>query len=308
MARFCAAASLSGPAIGAPGDVAIPLAASTDEILAACIARARQFISPTVLSDAAIAEALGHAFARSQSTDPAAFLTTVCAPEIGLALACVRGDRQALLAFDTQMVRPARRALRKLGLDEATQDDIMQRLAQKVLTPREARPAALVVAAGQGHLAGFVHVAALRLGLTATTNRKNTVYVADSALFDALLTPVDAVANRAKLADAQLVKTAISEACAQLSARDRNLLRLSVVHGVAIDELARLYQVHRATAARWLERIRDTIRDAAKASLKARTGEATEQVESLMQYVRSRVDLTFERILGENTEDPSSSR
>lgn len=48
-------------------------------------------------------------------------------------------------------------------------------------------------------------------------------------------------------------KFALTLAIDELSVRDRNLLRQSVLDGLTIDQLGKLYRVHRATAARWVD-------------------------------------------------------
>ncbi|MBL0218227.1 MAG: hypothetical protein IPQ07_30640 [Myxococcales bacterium] len=52
---------------------------------------------------------------------------------------------------------------------------------------------------------------------------------------------------------------AFDRALATLTPRERNLLKQQYVYGATIDELGALYGVHRATAARWLAQIRDTL-------------------------------------------------
>jgi hypothetical protein len=53
-----------------------------------------------------------------------------------------------------------------------------------------------------------------------------------------------------------------------LPARDRTLLRRHFLDGVCINELGRLYRVHRATIRRWLERARDRVLAATRAHLR----------------------------------------
>jgi RNA polymerase sigma-70 factor (ECF subfamily) len=52
---------------------------------------------------------------------------------------------------------------------------------------------------------------------------------------------------------------AVRSAVAGLSDQERNVLRMHVVDRSSIDDIGRAYQVHRATAARWIERAREKI-------------------------------------------------
>src|SRR5205809_336497 len=57
----------------------------------------------------------------------------------------------------------------------------------------------------------------------------------------------------------RVYREAFAAALATLTARDRNLLRQMYLYGATVDELGVLYAVHRATAARWIAQIRDTL-------------------------------------------------
>jgi RNA polymerase sigma-70 factor, ECF subfamily len=52
---------------------------------------------------------------------------------------------------------------------------------------------------------------------------------------------------------------AFEEALASMPHRDRSVLRHHYVEGLSIDRLGELYQVHRATAARWIARATDAL-------------------------------------------------
>src|SRR5262249_41683920 len=63
---------------------------------------------------------------------------------------------------------------------------------------------------------------------------------------------------------------AFREAVQSLSDRERILVRQHFLDGVSVNDLGRLYRVHRATAGRWLERARDALLAATRARLMAR--------------------------------------
>ena len=56
-----------------------------------------------------------------------------------------------------------------------------------------------------------------------------------------------------------VVRSATEAAFAELTPRQRNLLRHATFHRLGIDELAIIYGVHRTTTARWLQRTRETL-------------------------------------------------
>jgi RNA polymerase sigma-70 factor (ECF subfamily) len=57
----------------------------------------------------------------------------------------------------------------------------------------------------------------------------------------------------------RVYRDAFTAALATLTPRERNLLRQHYLHGATVDELGALYNVHRATPARWIAQIRETL-------------------------------------------------
>jgi RNA polymerase sigma-70 factor (ECF subfamily) len=69
------------------------------------------------------------------------------------------------------------------------------------------------------------------------------------------------------------------------------------VDGLTIDEIGALYQVHRATAARWISGARNTLLADTRARLTARLALTPSQFDSLMRLVRSELDLSLQRLV-----------
>jgi RNA polymerase sigma-70 factor, ECF subfamily len=78
-----------------------------------------------------------------------------------------------------------------------------------------------------------------------------------------------------------------------VSPEQRNALKLHVVEGVTLDGLARLYGVHRATAARWLARTKDLIVDRALQGLAEQLGIDRAEAASILRLVMSRLEVTI---------------
>jgi len=88
---------------------------------------------------------------------------------------------------------------------------------------------------------------------------------------------------------------AIRAAVAMLSQRDKSLLRYQLAEGLTIDVIAAIHGVHRATAALWVAAARDTLVEPARRILAERLGASTQEVESIIRLVRSRIDVSLER-------------
>jgi len=92
---------------------------------------------------------------------------------------------------------------------------------------------------------------------------------------------------------------ALSDAIADLSAEDRMLLRQSIVEKMSIDEVGAAFGVHRATAARWLNRARGALVGATHKRLAERLDLPVEQMESVIKLVQSQLDASVIRFLRE---------
>ena len=87
---------------------------------------------------------------------------------------------------------------------------------------------------------------------------------------------------------------ALRAALATLDAKERNLLRMHVVDGLTVDRIGLVYQVHRATAARWVQSVRGKLLDHIYRSLGERLQLSAAELDSLTALVHSqlRVSLT----------------
>lgn len=81
-------------------------------------------------------------------------------------------------------------------------------------------------------------------------------------------------------------------AIARLQPRQRNLLRQHHLDELTLEELSALYQVHRATIARWLSDARISLLDLTRDEVSTRLGIGRHEVESVMRVIGSRLDLS----------------
>ena len=93
-------------------------------------------------------------------------------------------------------------------------------------------------------------------------------------------------------------ETAVREALAAVSVRERNLLRQHHLDRLTLDELSALYGAHRATVARWLAAARERIHDQTRALLVERLALDDDELESVVRLVRSQADISVRRLLG----------
>src|SRR5206468_1798121 len=77
--------------------------------------------------------------------------------------------------------------------------------------------------------------------------------------------------------------------------RDRTLLRYQLIDRLTIDEIGTIFKVHRATAARWLSKIRDDLVDRTRSMMADSLGVDTEEAASIVRLVQSQLDVSVVR-------------
>jgi RNA polymerase sigma-70 factor (ECF subfamily) len=229
-------------------------------------------------------EAAYRAWLASASPEELARLPSLSAGEVLLCWAAGRGDAEAQRLFELHFMPQVEPALRKFKPDSAFVDEITQRIRMKLLLAKDGGVPAIAKYAFGGSLAGLVRVAAVR---EAINLRKTDKPAAPVDALEQLAGELDPELRALKTKYAAEFERAFVDAVAALPGRDRHLLRLSMSVGASIDDIARIYNTHRATAARWLNAARDSLGDRTRANLQARLGIHDSEVMSLLRLVRT---------------------
>jgi RNA polymerase sigma-70 factor (ECF subfamily) len=244
------------------------------------------------------AERFGDHLARHLPADGGAdALAALRGADLYLACACAGGDTDAIAAFEARYFNEVDIAAARMRASHELAGEVKQWLRRLLFVRDEGRPPAVADYGGRGDLRGWVRVTAVRelqrlLGL-----QRREVSVDDEGFLEALLPAHDPEMSfvreryRRELAEAVVAATQASPA------RDRALLRYSAFDGLSIDEIGALYGVHRATAARWLASAREGILARTRAELARRLGVDAPEVDSIIRLVRSRLEVSLERVL-----------
>ena len=242
-------------------------------------------------------ELVSHLGGRLGSDATPTTLESMRADDVYLALACARGDEVAIARFDAtyfgEVDRAASRA--RAGTDVAA--EVKARLRRVLFVAEGERPAAAGEFAGRGDLRGWVRVIAMREVVHVIKRAGREVPVADDALFDVLSPVSDPELGYIRDMYREEFATAFRIALEALSSRQRSLLRYQLVEGLSIDEVGALHGVHRATAARWIADARDAISERTRVELATKLGATSTEVESIIRLVRSRLDVSLERMI-----------
>jgi RNA polymerase sigma-70 factor (ECF subfamily) len=222
---------------------------------------------------------------------------TRLAGDLYIAFACARGDAVAIALFEQHFLREVEHAAAKLRVSPTLADEAKQVVRDLLFVGREDKPPAIGQYSGRGDLRGWTRVVAMRELLKLRSRDAKEVPIGDEALLDALSPANDPELELAKSRYREVFGTAFRDALARLPAKDRALLRHLLIDGFSLDVIGGMYGVHRATAARWVASARQDLLDGTKAQLALALSLSDREVESVIRVVRSRLDLSVERLL-----------
>ena len=147
---------------------------------------------------------------------------------------------------------------------------------------------------GRGRLASWLRVVALRTALNAVAGKKREV---SAEVADELLASPDPELDYLRARYAPQFHEAFRRALGSLDAQERAVLRMHLVDGLSIDRIGQLFEVHRATAARWLARARDQLFEMTRDRLREELGLSATEFASIVKLVRSQLDVSICRML-----------
>lgn len=215
----------------------------------------------------------------------------VNATDLYLCCACASGIPEASYAFEREAGAVARAAIARIDRDPEFVQEVLQDLWQKLLVG----PAPKVREyAGKGSFRAWLKVAAARTALDRLRARRGNLETLRDIGAELACRDSGPEQRLLRTRHGKALQEALSGAVARLSARERNILRMHVVGGCNIDQIGRAYDVHRATAARWLERVRETIYQSARSQLRTRYRALTDsELQSLVRSLGAEVELSL---------------
>jgi RNA polymerase sigma-70 factor (ECF subfamily) len=248
------------------------------------------------------AELLRHVARQLPAEAPEKALSSLHAADLHLALSCLRGSPQATQELDRRIrAGPLAAVVQKLGARAPSPDEIHAHLLQRLLMAEGARTAKLAEYSGRGPLDAWLQVVALRVALNLAPPDRREIPL------DELLIADDGPATghpeldflRARFGGD--FRKALQRAIASLSARDRTVLRLSVVDGLNIDAIGRTFSVHRATVARWIAAAREQIVEGTRAALRENLKLGARELDSLLGLADSKLEVSLGRFLSDSS-------
>jgi RNA polymerase sigma-70 factor (ECF subfamily) len=231
-----------------------------------------------------------------------AALDSIYATDLYLACACGSGTPAAIQRLhdlhEVELVAP----LAQLGIQPCDRQDVLQQLRERLLVGRGGKAAAITQYNGRGPLSRWLRVTAMRTALNAARDQQAAISraMADADRLGQVLGDPELEWFRERYeAD---FREALRQAVSDLRPRWRRLLRLAVADGLTVREIAAMYGIHFASAARTIRNARDKLAQRTHDHLKTRLELTTGELQSVVALIRSRLDLCLQRTL--STPDP----
>jgi len=213
--------------------------------------------------------------------------------DLSWARALAAGDPRALARYESELVPIIRAQLRRRHHTDDEIADLQQTLRARLFVGDGGGPA-VAKYAGMGQLRSWVLVAALRESTRSRQKKTREPATDDEALIAiADRTNATPVAEPGKERYREAFRAAFREALASLTSRDRNLLRMHLIDGLSIDQIGAIQGVHRATAARWIERAREDIASKVRRRLMKDLGADPFEADDVLRWVQSRIELSL---------------
>jgi RNA polymerase sigma-70 factor (ECF subfamily) len=225
-------------------------------------------------------------------------LSAALAADLALAGACVAGEPSAHAAFDAVLTE-VDAAGAAVGATRDLVEEVKQLLRVQLLVPKDGKPAGIGGYRGKGPLRGWVRITATRELIRHKKKQARHAEV-DRSLDRMIASDIDPQLEALKTEYRAEFAAALREAIAVLTPEDRTLLRQQIVDDMSIDEVGVAFGVHRATAARWLNRARAALVAATHQRLANRLDLPVEQIESVIRLVQSKLDASVIRYLKES--------
>jgi RNA polymerase sigma-70 factor (ECF subfamily) len=227
--------------------------------------------------------------------DPWLELSRLRGGDLWIACACAEGMSAAIAALEATFADAIEQALARVEFDRTQRDELRQIVRHHLFVGDGV--GAIARYSGRGPLAAWLRVTATRTALNARRRERTTVEVDDDDLGALPERLRDPELDHLKRTYQEVFREAFAAAAASLTPRERTLLRQAVIHGLTVREVGRMYGVHHATVARWIDHARSALAQAVQRELGGRLRLRPEELASVLVLVRSRLEISIDRVL-----------
>ena len=213
------------------------------------------------------------------------------ARDLYLACACTEKVPGAVRAFNESYFPLVEAIARQFDGSSAFADEIKQRLCEGLFVETSESTARIGTYAGSGPLAGFVGTAVRRHAMRLKENAGR--FQGEEELVERFAVDLDPETSILRDHYRTIFNRALAQSLRRLPRRDRIILRLNLVERVSTERIARMHGVSQPTISRWIQHAAATIFASVRELIGAQLAVDTAELDSILQLVRSHIDLTF---------------
>ncbi len=218
--------------------------------------------------------------------------------DLFLACACLQGDKAAVDALENTVISELPQVIRRIDGSANFINDVMAEVRVKLVVGQTGKPPALTRYVGYGPLRSFAMVVAMREAMDRKRSSGKEVS-ADELLLSMPFLGKSPETVQLKQQLRGPFATAFKHALAELSPRERNILRLHFAEGVTADAIGKVYRVHRSTIHRWLDAARERVVAETRRHLMDELKLGRDALDNIMHEVAESVELTLTTFLHE---------
>jgi RNA polymerase sigma-70 factor (ECF subfamily) len=233
------------------------------------------------------------ALAVGVESDVMAHLSRLHAGDLYLAAACAQGDETAIEHFEQQFLARVPAIVRRIERGEAAIDEIQQTLRARLLVGDGKGPK-IAEYSGRGPLSGWLRVAATNEALMLKRKREvpHPSRELQARIIGSRIDPEGAILRERHRDQFQ---AALDESLRALAPKERNLLRAYFIDEMTVAQLGVRFNVHTATAARWVQSARQTLLDETRRRLGEKVRLTKSEFNSLARLLKSELEISFSR-------------
>jgi RNA polymerase sigma-70 factor (ECF subfamily) len=222
-------------------------------------------------------------------------LSALHVEDLYLACAYGMGDPAVFDQIESQYLSAARAALLRLRVSTVEIEDLLSELRRRLVEMQD-QSSQRRGYSGRGSLKGWLVLCAVREAEARkySTRREQPIEQAWPEIPGVMSHPDTHVLLQRYKADFQ---SAFRDAVTQLTPRERNLLRYCYLDRLTGEQIARLYRVHRATAARWVTHAQEQLAEHVRVRFLARVGVHAESMEQIVAEIQSQLSLSLGALL-----------
>lgn len=222
-----------------------------------------------------------------------------------LSCACLQNNPAALKAFEDNYLMNLEPQLQKISNQQGWMEEVKQVVREKLFVAQGEKDPKIASYAGTGDLRSWVRAVAVRDAFGYFRKNKKEVTLEDGMLAQLSSGSDNQELSYLKQMYHKQFRKVFLEAMATLSERERNLLRLSYLDGLNIDKVGKIYNVHRATVARWLQKAREALLQTTRTLLIQELEISQESYESIMVMLHSQLDASIQRFFDQSDDAAS---